>query len=219
MHDMKCGYWLSSALATNVILGWIPDFLIVYEDIQGATNPYVYCWSKAVHDGVISGQFGWVDASTGDWAACADADNGIDALVPSGQYVNIESPIAGVGKKARPVNNYAITTTMVARAADVIGSIVRPTVRNGYVYEVTSYSAATGSAEPTWPTTPGDSVTEATSGNIFTCREEEIVMGGGYGFTMGTTVQTNGHYCFFMAFKSDKDAYFGDAAEGNIYIG
>lgn len=217
MIDMKSGYWMSSALATNVILGWIPDFLMVYEDLQGAVAPTLYIWSKQIADLGGTGQYGFQDASTGDWVACADANNGIIELTPSGLYTNVESPIPGAGKRARPIQMWATGITPVARANANTGTMLYPTTRNGYVYECIGLTGIIAGAEPTWPTTPGAIVNDADS-NAWVCRHEEMVRGGGYGFTIGATIQTNQHYCHFIAFKDDRAKYFGDAANGDIRV-
>lgn len=217
--DIKTGYFQSDGNAVNIILGFVPDFLLLYEDFKGAAAPYVFMWQKAIYDGAhADGMYGFVDASTGDWIDCADAANGIVAFDESGNYVMVESPAPGIGKKAVAAVTWTASTVWVARSATVIGSIVRPTVRNGYVYECTTYNAATGTPEPTWPTTPGETVVEGTSANVWTCRNEEVCRGGGKGFTFGASVQTDGHYCFFIAFRCDKDRYLGDAAEGDLSI-
>lgn len=215
--DIKTGYFQSDGLAVNVILGFVPDFLLFYEDFKGATAPYVYMWQKAVADLASTGQYGFVDASTGDWIACADANNGIIAFDQSGNYVMVESPIPGIGKKATVVQNWAVGITPVARSATVIGTILRPTTKNGYVYECTTLTGIIAGAEPTWPTTPGVTVTDADS-NVWTCRNEEVCRGGGKGFTIGATIQTDAQYCWFIAFRSDKNRYLGDAAEGDLSI-
>jgi len=55
----------------------------------------------------------------------------------------------------------------VASTAYAVGSAVRPTVRNGFAYEVTT-AGSTAATEPTWPTTAGATVVNG--GVTFTCR-------------------------------------------------
>jgi len=215
--DIKTGYFLQDGNAVNVILGFVPDLLEVFDNIQ-QTNPERITWQKAVADAGLTGQYGWTRAGTGTLTACADANNGIIAFDQSGNYVLVESPMPGVGKKATPVLTWAASASKTARSATAIGSIVRPAVRNGYVYECTGAGTTNDTeGEPTWPTTPGASVTE-TDGVIWTCRIEEVVRGGGKGFTFGATLSTDGRYAMFIAYRCDRNKYLGDAADGDLSI-
>jgi len=54
-----------------------------------------------------------------------------------------------------------------ASTAYSLGDVVRPTTRNGYVYECTT-AGTSDAAEPTWPTTVGNTVTDGTV--VWTCR-------------------------------------------------
>ena len=54
-----------------------------------------------------------------------------------------------------------------ASTAYVLGDFVEPTTHNGYKYECTT-AGTSGSSEPSWPTTPGDTVTDGTV--TWTCR-------------------------------------------------
>lgn len=58
-------------------------------------------------------------------------------------------------------NAWAATTAYSLNAA------VRPTARNGFVYQCTTAGTSSGT-EPTWPTTAGGSVTDGTV--VWTCR-------------------------------------------------
>ncbi len=49
-----------------------------------------------------------------------------------------------------------------------LGDSVRPTTRNNFVYEATADSGSSGVSEPTWPTTPGNTVVDG--GITWTCR-------------------------------------------------
>lgn len=48
------------------------------------------------------------------------------------------------------------------------GNFVKPTVENGYVYEVTTDAGSSAAGEPTWPTTVGNTVVD--DGITWTCR-------------------------------------------------
>lgn len=54
-----------------------------------------------------------------------------------------------------------------ASTAYSLGDVVRPTTRNGYNYECTT-AGTSGASEPTWPTTPGNTVNDGTA--VWTCR-------------------------------------------------
>jgi len=216
--DIKTGYFKSDGNTLNVILGFVPDYLEIYFDFTGVAAPTIYKWSKAIADGALTGQYGFQDASTGDWVACADAANGIVAFDSSGDYVLIDSPIPAAGKKATAVNTTAwASLTPVARSATVIGTIKRPTVRNGRIYECTTLVGAATTEPTTWPTTPGATVLDGGT-NVWTCRMEEVCRGGGKGFTLGATLQSDEDYAHFIAYRTDKDRYLGDAADGDLSI-
>lgn len=214
--DIKSGYFLSDGNAVNVILGFVPDFLMLYADFVGA--PTLVQFSRCVNAAGITGQYGFQDGSTGDWVA-ADQGSGVVPFDTSyNNYVMVESPRPGIGKLAVATNLWTASTAWTARSATVIGSIIVPTTRNGYVYECTTYSSADGTPEPTWPTTPGTTVAEAVSTNVFTCRKAEFTRAGGKGFTYGGDEQTDGEYVHFIAFKTNKDRYLGDAADGDLSL-
>lgn len=64
---------------------------------------------------------------------------------------------------------------------NVVGDIVRPRAgsENGFVYICTTAgSEAAEATQPTWPTTIGDSVTEATRGAVWRCHAYECRLGG-----------------------------------------
>lgn len=215
--DIKSGYFQSDGSAVNVILGFVPDFLILFNDLQDTGNPNLIMWSKAVADAELTGQYGWDEESSGDFTAAATGA-GINAYDTSvNDYVNIMSPIPEKGKIAVQALAYTVARSeaATARSATAIGTILRPIIRNGYVYECTT--AGTAAAEPTWSTTPGVIVADNSS-VYWTCREEEVVRAGGKGFTFGGTDQSDGEHVHFIAFRTDKDKYLGDAADGDLYL-
>jgi len=77
-------------------------------------------------------------------------------------------------------------TAWVAATAYALGDIVVPTTANGFWYECTTAGTSDG-AEPTWPTTAGDTVNDNTA--VWTCRTstlpqqyEEIIVLGATGY-------------------------------------
>jgi hypothetical protein len=66
-----------------------------------------------------------------------------------------------------------VYTTWAVATAYARGDFVRPTVNNGYCYQVTSAAGTSHAAtEPTWPTTVGATVTD--NGITWTCRLRSI---------------------------------------------
>lgn len=70
------------------------------------------------------------------------------------------------------IDDASALTAWAATTALTLGVFRRPTVSNGYRYEVTT-AGTTDGTEPTWPTTIGGTVTDGTV--VFTCRGTEIV--------------------------------------------
>jgi len=56
----------------------------------------------------------------------------------------------------------------VGSTAYSLGNFVRPTSENGYHYECTT-AGTSGTSQPTWPTTPGQTVNDGTV--VWTCRK------------------------------------------------
>jgi len=65
-----------------------------------------------------------------------------------------------------------ITSTWAASKAYSLGDFVVPSTVNGYIYECTT-AGTSGTAEPTWPTTVGTTVTDNTA--VWTCRSPNLV--------------------------------------------
>jgi len=77
----------------------------------------------------------------------------------------------------------------VLSTAYALGDAARPVTRNGYVYEVTT-AGTSGASEPTWPTTPGNTVVDGTV--TWTCRNnfnlaKNALVGGDFTKANGDT--------------------------------
>ncbi len=69
------------------------------------------------------------------------------------------------------LDDVSLLTAWAATTALAAGAVRRPTVSNGYRYEVTTAGTTDGS-EPSWPTTPGATVSDGSV--TWTCRGSEI---------------------------------------------
>lgn len=91
-------------------------------------------------------------------------------------------------------------TTWAASTAVTTSSNVFPTTKNGYYYACTT-AGTTGSTQPTWPTTPGATVTDGTA--VWTCHAVQGKMSqnaNAMSFPQSTGTQgTPGYLCIFDA--------------------
>lgn len=202
----------ANAVATNVECGFIPDHIQLIGDLAG--TPCHYKWSRALyeHAALATGMYGWVvDIAP---VRCNGAANGFIPYDTSIESVLIPSPDSDGVVMAPSILDYNALTTYVARdytaGVEILGSVVRPTVHNGFVYELVVASLGASGAEPTWGTTVGGR-TVATSGDEWICREERIARRGVKGFTIGATISVDGQYWFFKAEKHDRFNFMGDA--------
>lgn len=203
-------HWEADGNAVNVDLGFIPEFSIMFES-TGQTNPNIYFWFRRfVDDQSMYGLL--LTGSSGVVTRVTTAATGLSALDSKYHQVLVESPVPGRGDVKCDVADWssAGSTAATARDGSSIGTIIRPTTHNNYVYECTTAGTSSGT-EPTWGTTPGGTTTDGTT--VFTCREEKIVVGGAQGLTVGATTQTDGRECFIAAWGNPRDRDAGDVAE------
>lgn len=200
-------------VACNVECGFIPDYVKAISAIGGAE--IMYEWWKVLYDTVAAakGQYGFVTSVAP--AHVAAATNGIIPYDTVVETVQLPAPDGDGYRMAQSIATYAIGTTYTVRSVTALGSVVRPTTRNGFVYECINASGGAAGAEPgTWPTQLGDTVT-AGSGDIWICREERVCRRGVKGFTLGATICTDGEEWVFTAELHDRHADMGDADSEN----
>lgn len=197
--------------AINIDFGFAPDRVTLIEGFDD-TNPNIYEWFKSLADAAGNGQYGvLLTGSTGVVTNCADANNGFIAYSTVSTQVLLPAP-NGNGEVASTIADYSTTTTYTARSTTALGSVVRPTTHNGYVYECTTASGGAAGTEPTtWGTVVGGTTT-AGSGDVWTCREESIIQHGGKGITVGATLSTDGDEWLAIATKYTKASAGGDSA-------
>lgn len=224
------GHIISNDEAINVDIGFIPDYVELYLLDAGATAnlglKYFGCLADDP-ESAAHGRYGIAVDDAGDITYAAAATNGI---IPydEGKRLQVLLPDPKTGKliKVRlgvtadsiiynvdynPLTNY--NTNGVIRALTVTGTLIRPTVHNGCIYELKSkHSDAAAGTEPTWGTVPGGETSDGL-GNVWICREENIAKGGGLGFTIGATLaSTADDVIVFKAERHDRSGDMGDAA-------
>jgi hypothetical protein len=202
MPKFNSGDFIADGSAVNVEVGFIPDLLIAIEGYE-ETSPDIHIWMRQRGDSANdNGQYGLIiTGTTGVVTKHAAATNGFIAYDTDTDGVRIPAP-DGNGEVTTAVVEYADAGTPTARTTSVVGTVVRPSTRTGYVYECTTSSGAVGT-EPTWPTTPGDSVTDASS-NVWITREENVENTGAKGFTLGATASTDSDEWSWAAWQADK---------------
>lgn len=204
-----------NAIAANIDIGFIPDYVELISALGG--TELIVRFYRVLADAEATGQYGIIDDGAGALAPCASAAYGIAAYDEGEDMrVLIEDPSTGKLKEKAVYGdysasvNYSTATGSAARSATAIGTIVRPTVHNGYVYELITTASGTDT-EPTWPTTPGETVDAGY--HIWMCREENLVKGGGKGFTVGASISTDSEVWVFKAERHDRMGDMGDAAD------
>lgn len=216
MGQTVSGFVTSNGAAIDVDIGFIPDYVELYNFDAGATANLGLKWFRCLADDpetAAHGRYGIAIADGGDITFAAAATNGIipydGAKTPR---VRIPAP-DGDGMVTALVDSDFVAgdTKPTARSTSVVGTIYRPSTHNGYVYECTTSTTTLGT-EPTWPTTPGESVTDDAS-NTFICREEDIINEGGLGFEIGASLAaTADDVIVFKAEKHLRSDDMGDAA-------
>lgn len=207
MSKIVSGKFLASTAEVNVECGFVPDYIEAFSALGGTEIKYE--WFKVLYDYCVAalGRFGFV--TDGAPAHVAAATNGFRPYDTSVESVALPAPDGDGFMKATSIADFDATeAAYTARSVTALGSVVRPTTHNGFVYECTNNVGA--GAEPTWPTKVGDSVT-IVGGDTWICREERIVRTGVKGFTVGATICTNGEYWVFKAEKHDRYNDMGDA--------
>lgn len=200
----------------NLDIGFVPDFLLLVM-MEDTTNPNLIIWSERMEHLEDSGDREGVllDGSAGGLTFPANSQGIVEydtavmkALIPAYDGEGeAAATIYGTYAAAKAAN-----LTPTNRATTTIGTVIRPTTANGFVYECQSGAAAmSGLTEPTtWPVVPGDTVSDGTI--TWICRVENLVKTGHKGVTIAAEVQTDSEYAYWFAFKSVQHKDGGDSA-------
>lgn len=206
---MKCitRILIGSASAYDMELGFEPNRVEV-DLLSTAAASIFYRWqgrNQQEHATCVtdSTEYG-IKIAEGVTSICDTVAKGISLYAGSKtQRVLIEHPLTGL-LEPQSVADYTSTLAeaATARSASVIGTILRPTTHNGYVYECSDTTGSAGAAEPDpWGTVPGEETTDGTLS--FTCRVEQITAGKGIGITLGATLLASGDLFVVRAFVDD----------------
>lgn len=197
----------------NLDLGFIPD-IIKFWEVEGTSGRHVI-WTKRMEDDLASGsQEGiTIDTDGGTYALLADSQ-GITAYDSAAGGVRIPHPDGTRNKftVGTPIA-WTLDTAKTARTSSVIGSLVWPTTRNGYVYEATAAAGdtQTGATEPTtWPTVPGETVVDDQV--TWITRREDTIVAGFKGVVVASETFQNDKSVVFEATLADETKDFGDLA-------
>jgi len=214
------GTVIADGSAINVNIGFVPDYIEAFE--LTSDPEIIYRWYRclAERDDATAAtyMYGVEDDGAGAIEYCADGDDGFiayDATDEAGSVL-IENPSTHRLEPQSVTDWLAATnysTGGTDRSSTVVGTIVRPTTHNGYVYELIT-GTGLGTTEPTWGTTPGETSTDSGS-NIFMCRQENIAKDGGVGFTIGSNQSVDSDVWVFKAERHDRTGDMGDAAGAN----
>lgn len=210
--EIVSGKFTASTAAVNVECGFIPDYIEAFSALGGTEIKYE--WFKVLYDYAAAGTGMYGFVTDGAPAHVAAATNGFIPYDTSIESVLLPAPDADGVVMAPTCIDYNAATTYVARdlsaGVEILGSCVRPTTHNGFVYECVVASGGASGAEPTWLTVVGGR-TVAGSGDEWICRHERVARRGVKGFTVGATICTDGEYWVFKAEKHDRYNYMGDA--------
>jgi len=201
--------FIADGNAMIIGLGFIPDEVHAIAALGGTELRYDFY--RVLADNAVSGQYGIKDDGAGVLTPSTAAADGFATYDSAINGVMIESPKPGIGEVEAAVSDWS-NTSATARTATAIGTIVRPTTHNGYIYECTT--SGTGNAtEPTWPTVPGQTVTEASGSIVWTCRTEKVSRSGTKGITIGATISTDSDVWVLIAESHDKMSDKGDTGD------
>jgi len=210
------GRFISTGANThNLNLGFIPRVFKLYVNITSGATPNILEWNHLMPSEATALYGCLTTGSTGATSIVTTAATGISELNSSSEGAFVPAP-NGNGEKLATVVEYATMvgagTTPTARTTAVIGTVTRPSTRNGFVYECTTASGAC-LVEPTWGTVI-DGTTTDSAANVWTCREDKQGRKELLGVVIGASIAnlTDGQACYFEAEGCDENYDLGDAA-------
>lgn len=124
---------------------------LIYPIAYQQTFMGVTSWASSISCALVGSSFSINTADT-TWSQVQS-----DEISGSGYTAGGEA-LANPTVKLTPANSWPLA--WAASSGFAVGSVVIPTTPNGYLYAVIAGSGNSGSTQPTWPTTIGDSVVD-----------------------------------------------------------
>ncbi len=208
-NNIRTGHWEADGGDVNVPIGFVPDYVKVFDINAG--NTLIYHWFERMEDDEASQSQEGISDTGGVKALLAD-DAGIKAF-DTGSV----GPASGTG--AGQLAEWASTTSYTARTATARGSYVKGTVGalndlgqvvdREAIFENVGADGNSDSTEPTWPTAVGAQILDSTP--IWELVVDVPVQRTGYqGFTIADNIQSNGREYYYLALKADDSINHGD---------
>ena len=223
--DVQVKAFIADGNALRMDFGKVPSKVEMLVNCVAGQTPDKYEWNRHMVGSFSTAFYGVkITGSTGATSIVTTAATGIDVLDEKLDGIWVDAPDGGDDQFRIP-ENYSTsqdytstytqsqtgeTVTATARTSTSAGTLVYPTTRNGFVYELTTATGA-GTTEPTWPLNIGETVTDGGS-NVWTCRENKVGVNGAKGIKIGATTQTDGHQNIVIVTFGMVNDYTGDVA-------
>lgn len=207
------GSFIADGNAVNLDIGSVPDHFRAWVALGGTV--LVMEWYKSIAANVTaSGQYGITDTG-GTKSLNASAAAGFAEYSTKVLKAILPAP-DGNGERAATIygsftDAKADSVTPTARSTSVVGTVIRPTTANGFLYECTTQGgsmAALTEPDP-WSTVVG--ATTSDGSNTWTTRTEKLKNVGAAGITVGASIGTDGDEWTYEAEIYDSDAPERDA--------
>jgi len=192
MNKIRTGHFTPDGSTDIAIpIGFVPDWIRL-DEVGNATNTNTIVWYKDQENDVTGDQAGsYLTGSSGIVTQLGDGA-GVAAYTSKSQSPTVSSYTT------------TLSTAATAKTATAPGTYLKPSVGNaqdrGSIYECVT--AGSSSAEPTWPSTDGEQVTDGTVVFEKVNVSKETI--GYEGVLLDAAVMTDGQEMYYIAILSDE---------------